>query len=360
MMSARTQGPVKIVGTGLIGTSIGLALGELGVEVFLEDSSPGVIDLAVDFGAGKKYAGAVVDLVVVAVPPDVTAQVVADQLKLHPQATITDVSSVKAPIVAKLLDQGLDLANYVGSHPMAGREVSGVLAGRSDIFTGRPWVIAANPQSSPQAIAKVEALALDLGATLVSMDPNSHDRAVALVSHAPQLVASLMAAQLIESEPSDVSLAGAGLRDTTRIAASDPRLWLQILTANSAEVVSVLRDLRVDLEELISALEKVSETGSLAKIGKVLERGNRGVASIPGKHGERATTYGKVVVMIDDKPGELARLLTEVGDIGINLEDLTLQHATGAQVGLPELYVIESVEHKLREELTQRGWKLVG
>lgn len=361
MSQARVIGPVKIVGTGLIGTSIGLALSGLGVRVLLSDSSPQVVKLSVDFGAGEKFEpGQEPKLVVVCVPPDVAASVIASELETHTEAIVTDVASVKATILSELEAASLDLTRYVGSHPMAGREQAGALSGRSDIFLGRPWIVSANKSSSKQAIETVEALALDLGASLVHLSPAEHDRAVALVSHTPQLVSSLLAARLTESEGSDVALAGQGLRDTTRIAASDPKLWIQILAANSDEVAKVVSSLKADLENVLAALENVEEPGSLASLGKLLERGNLGVARIPGKHGQRATEYAKVTVMIDDKPGELARLLTEVGQVGINLEDLTLEHAAGAAVGLPELFVLPAAEQKLVTELTARGWTIVG
>ena len=361
MSQARVLGPVKIVGSGLIGTSIGLALSALGVRVLLADSSPQVLKLAVDFGAGEKFqSGTEPKLVIVCVPPDVAASVIAAELSNHPEAVVTDVASVKGTILSELESSSLDLARYVGSHPMAGREQAGALAGRSDIFVGRPWVIAANKTSSKPAIDAVEALALDLGASLIHLSPVEHDRAVALVSHAPQLVSSLLAARLAEAAGSDIALSGQGLRDTTRIAASDPKLWLQILAANSSQIAEVVSALKIDLDQVLSSLEKVDEPGSLAAIGKLLERGNLGVSRIPGKHGQRATEYAKVIVMIDDKPGELARLLTEIGEVGINLEDLTLEHATGAAVGLPELFVLPSSEEKLISELSARGWKIVG
>lgn len=361
MSQARVLGPVKIVGSGLIGTSIGLALSGLGVRVLLADSSPQVLKLAVDFGAGEKFEpGTEPKLVVVCVPPDVAASVISTELSNHPDAVVTDVASVKATILSELEASTADLSRYVGSHPMAGREQAGALAGRSDIFTGRPWVISANKSSSKQSVDAVEALALDLGATLIHLSPAEHDRAVALVSHTPQLLSSLLAARLAESEGSDIALAGQGLRDTTRIAASDPKLWLQILAANSEQIAKVVSSLKTDLDTVLSSLEKVDEPGSLAALGKVLERGNLGVSRIPGKHGQRATEYAKITVMIDDKPGELARLLTEIGEVGINLEDLTLEHATGAAVGLPELFVLPSSEKKLVTELSARGWKIVG
>lgn len=361
MKEGKLEGPVKIVGTGLIGSSIGLALTAAGVEVLLSDSSPAVLDLAVDFGAGRKFQEKdSPKLVIICTPPDVTAEIIRQQLIAHPEAVVTDVSSVKATILTSLQEAKIDISNYVGSHPMAGREQTGALAGRSDIFTGRPWVICAHPDSTTEAIEKVEALALVLEAAVLKMEAVEHDRAVALVSHTPQLVSSLLAARLAGAEPSDVFLAGQGLRDTTRIAASDPKLWLQILSANSAEVTAVLEGLQKDLDDTLQALKNLSKAGSLATIGRVLELGNVGVSRIPGKHGERAAKYAKVTVMIDDKPGELARLLTEIGEIGINLEDLTLEHATGAQVGLPELFVLEARQQELITALDQRGWKIVG
>ena len=361
MSTARVAGPVKIVGSGLIGTSIGLALTQSGIRVLLADSSPAVQDLAVDFGAGEKFQdGQTPSLVIVCVPPDVTASVIEQQLRLHPDSTVTDVASVKATILEKLEATTADLSRYVGSHPMAGREQAGALAGRSDIFIGRPWVVSPNRLSAKSSIDLVEALALDLGASLVHLNPNDHDRAVALVSHAPQLVASLLAARLSNSQASDIALAGQGLRDTTRIAASDPKLWIQILAANSAQVAKVIESLKGDLDLVLDSLKEVGKPGSLASLGKLLEAGNLGVSRIPGKHGQSATQYAKVTVMIDDKPGELARLLTEIGEVGINLEDLTLEHATGAAVGLPELYVLPAAEKQLVSELTSRGWKIVG
>ena len=361
MSTARVAGPVKIVGSGLIGTSIGLALTQSGIRVLLADSSPAVQDLAVDFGAGEKFQeGQTPSLVIVCVPPDVTASVIEQQLRVHPEATVTDVASVKATILEKLQATTADLSRYVGSHPMAGREKAGALAGRSDIFIGRPWVMSPNRLSAKSSIDLVEALALDLGASLVHLNPNDHDRAVALVSHAPQLVASLLAARLSNSQASDIALAGQGLRDTTRIAASDPKLWIQILAANSEQVAKVIESLKGDLDLVLDSLKEVGKPGSLASLGKLLEAGNLGVSRIPGKHGQSATQYAKVTVMIDDKPGELARLLTEIGEVGINLEDLTLEHATGAAVGLPELYVLPAAEKQLVSELTSRGWKIVG
>jgi prephenate dehydrogenase len=174
----------------------------------------------------------------------------------------------------------------------------------------------------------------------------------------PQLVSSLLAARLVFAKGEDVNLAGQGLRDTTRIAASDPELWLQILQANSVEVSAVLEAFAADLTSVLESLRNLNSKESIATLRKVLEAGNSGIEKIPGKHGTKHSRYSQVIVMIDDKPGELARLLTEVGEIGINLEELKLEHSPSAQIGLVELYVIPEVEASLIADLQKRGWRI--
>jgi len=360
-MSPRTTGQVHVIGAGLLGTSIGLALRQQNVDVSITDASPANESLAIDFAAGRKLeAQDHVSLVVVCVPPDVTAKTVIQALKDFPSAVVTDVASVKSTVLTELLASDADRTRYVGSHPMAGREKGGTLAGRADLFVGRPWVIAIESDTVSNAAQTVEQLALDLGSTPIRMSAQEHDHAVALISHTPQLISSLLAAQLASAEDKDLSLSGQGLRDTTRIAASDPRLWLQILSANSGELLPVLKSFEKDLEQVIEALEHVDTSGSLSKLGKVLEAGNLGISRLPGKHGSTNTSYAQVVVMIDDKPGELARLLTEIGAAGLNVEDLNLDHASGAQVGLVELSVLPAIEEKLVSRLRTNGWKLAG
>jgi prephenate dehydrogenase len=359
-VNSRITGSVRIVGAGLLGTSIGLALAKQGVDVAITDASPAAASLAIDYGAGRaSHPGDKPDLIVVCVPPDITAALVAAELQTFPDAIVTDVASVKLSILDSLRASNADLSRYVGSHPMAGRERGGAISGRADLFIGRTWVVSPNPESSARAVNAVEDLALVVGAATVTVAADEHDRAVALVSHLPQLVASLTAAQLVDAELADVQLAGQGIRDTIRIAASDPKLWVQILSANSTDVVQLLKALSRDLDAVISALEDVSAPGALATISKALDRGNQGVSRLPGKHGAKATAYSVVTVMIDDKPGELARLLTEVGEAGVNLEEIKLEHSPSSAVGLVELFVVPSIESHLMAELAKRGWRLV-
>jgi prephenate dehydrogenase len=354
----RVQGPVRIVGAGLLGASIGLGLREHGVDVVLDDASPAALALAVDYGAGRRSTpDDRPELVVVAVPPDVTADVVARELAAFPDAVVTDVASVKSGPLERLRTLGADLSRYIGSHPMAGRERGGPISARADLFIGRPWVIAGHDDISYSRAAVVEHLALDLGATVIPMDPESHDQAVAYVSHAPQLVSTLMASRLRDAPDAALGLAGAGVRDVTRVAASDPGLWVQIIGANAGRVRPVLEGLRDELTVLIDALADPTAAGAPRTVAETMASGNAGVSRLPGKHGT-TTRFSQVVVLVDDKPGELARLFDLIGSIGINLEDLRLEHSPGAQIGIAEVSVVPEQEQRLLDELERRGWRI--
>lgn len=359
-MTARVAGQVRVVGAGLLGASIGLALRAKGVDVILFDASKATLRLAIDYGAGRAAAsGDSPALIVVAVPPDDTARVVADELATWPEALVTDVASVKTAILAELLDAGADTARYLGSHPMAGRERGGPISARADLFLGRPWVICPHEQSTAEHSRLLEDLALDLGAVPITMGPEEHDASVALVSHTPQIVSSLLARRLQPASDSAVALTGQGLRDTTRIAASDPALWVQILAANGPAISSVLSAYRDDLDAVIAALDAPDAQGSRRALAEAIAGGNAGVARLPGKHGS-AKRFSTLVVMVSDVPGELARLLTEIGELGVNMEDLRLEHSPGAQFGLAEIAVLPEAEHRLVTELEARGWKIAG
>ena len=355
---SRVAGPVHIVGAGLLGASVGLALTERGVDVPLDDASPTALALAIDYGAGRARVAGDPDpqLVVVATPPDVTADAVQGALAAFPNSVVTDVASVKLAPFVELTRRGVDLTNYIGSHPMAGRERGGAIMARTDLFVARPWVICRDGETPAAALAIVEALALELGASPIEMTPEEHDRSVGLVSHLPQIVSSLLAARLLHADDAAVGLAGQGLRDTTRIAASQPELWVQILGANREPVVELLEEFQRDVAALTEALRGADQPGSKRQIADLLAAGNRGVARIPGKHG-RTERFVTLTVLVDDQPGELARLLTELGELGINMEDLRLEHSPGAQIGFAEIAVLPEVADRAAKDLSDRGWR---
>ena len=357
-LAARVRGTVHIVGTGLLGASIGLGLRERGVDVTLEDRSPTTVALAADYGAGRVPVPGDPEpsLVVIATPPDVTADAVARALAQYPSAVVTDVASVKLAPYLELLRRGIDLTNYVGSHPLAGRERGGAVRARADLFAGRPWVLCRDHETPAAALALVEALALDLGATLTEMTPEEHDRSVGLVSHLPQVVSSVLAGRLVPASEQAIALAGGGLRDTTRVASSDPELWMQILEANREPVVELLDAFSRDIAGFTAALRDPHQPGAKRRIADLLTAGNRGVARIPGKHGS-SERFTSITVLIDDKPGQLGRLLTELGELGINMEDLRLEHSPGAQVGFAEIAVLPEVAERALADLAERGWR---
>jgi len=356
--AARTSGTVRIVGAGLLGSSIGHALRALGVDVALSDASPAQLRLAVDYGAGR--AARTDDrpsLIVVAVPPDVTAEVVERELAAFPGVVVTDVASVKLEPLRVLRERGVDLTHYIGSHPMAGRERGGAISARADIFVGRPWVVCRDGETPASDLALVEGLALDLGATPIEMTPDEHDRAVALVSHVPQLVASLLAGRFVDAPDGSLRLAGQGVRDTTRIAASGPELWVQILGANAAPVVDVLDALAGDLTAVADALRAPESPGARRAVAETIRRGNDGVERLPGKHGQNRR-FEQLVVMVDDTPGQLGRLFGELGELDVNVEDLRLEHSPGAQFGLADISVDPAVLRHAVDGLVARGWKI--
>lgn len=374
--TAATVGPVLIVGTGLLGTSLGLALSRLGVPVLLSDTSPTARALARDMGAGQIYeAGTDVSnqseqtprLVVVCAPPDVAAACVEQALLDFPDAFVTDAASVKARILTELQNSArltdADLARYVGSHPMAGREKAGAGAADADLFIGRPWVLAAHETTDDRALVAFRSLAVDVGALPVELAAAEHDQAVALVSHVPQLMSSLLAAQLAEASPQALSLAGQGLRDTTRIAASDPALWTAIIAGNRHEVAGLLKNVSAGLDNLIAALETQGDQalspGVVGAVNAVMTAGNNGRARIPGKHGQGPRRYQVVSVLVPDEPGQLGRLFNDVGAIGVNIEDFNMEHSAGQPVGQAHLSVLPVQASPLAEALSARGWRIV-
>ncbi len=367
-----TVGPVLVIGAGLIGTSLALGLRSRGVTVWLQDGSPTALALAVDMGAGQLPEEGEPSLVVVAAPPDVAGSLVAKALIDYPNAVVTDVASVKAAVlddVLRQLEQSGDeeqLDRYVGSHPMAGRARSGPANAHGDLFHARPWVLAPTSSSGDKAQIAVRDLALDLGAVPVTMDPAEHDRAVAAISHVPQLMSSLLAASLVDVPAEALSLAGQGLRDSTRTAASDPDLWTGIIAHNLAPVHEILTSI---LEDLTGLVEKLGVSGAQSvplppgatwAVNRVVAKGNQGVARIPGKHGGLPRRWESVDVLVPDEPGELGRLFSELGDAGVNIEDLTLDHSANQPVGLARLMVLPQVLEHAIETLRERGWKVAG
>lgn len=281
-----------IVGTGLIGTSVGLALSQQGMAVHLTDTDPAAAHAAAALGAGTVGEPAEqVDIAVLGVPPAEVAPVLADLQRRRTARFHTDVASVKAMPCREMTALGCDTSSVVGGHPLAGGEQSGPLAARGSLFRGRPWVLVPNEQTSAVALDCAMEVVTGCGATPVLMGAEEHDRAVALVSHAPHLVATLLAARMLHGDTDALRLAGQGVRDTTRIAAGRATLWTEILAANAGSVADVLEGVASDLLATIATLRELSTvpgtgapglpaTDELANLTRMLQRGVDGRARI--------------------------------------------------------------------------------
>ncbi len=345
---------VLIVGTGLIGASMGLALRAKGHDVLLSDQSAEHLAAAVALGAGRAVrSGDEPDVVMVAVPPAKVAAVIEGLASQYINATFSDVASVKTQPVADIEAIAAVRDRFVGGHPMAGRETSGPAGARADLFVDRLWILTPSSTVPKFRVEAVRALAEECGAVVQQMSPDEHDRAVALTSHTPQVLASLMAGLIAQAPAADIQLSGQGLRDLTRIAGSNPELWDDILAANAAEVDAVLASFADRLAGVRAALR------AGASLREMLHVGNAGRARIPAKHGGPARLADVVVsVSIDDRPGALARLFAAAADAGISIEDVRIDHMVGRENAIVDLSVRPESAEQLRDLLRGGGWQL--
>lgn len=332
-----------VLGTGLIGTSVALALTERSWTVRGWD--PNQKHLAV---AGTRHAlhparsalEAIEDaeLVVLAGPP----QAIVEQLAvLDTDALVTDVAGVKTPMV----EAARHLSRFVGGHPMAGRESTGPALATSSLFKGATWVLTTD-RSSAAALAAVTELVASLGATPLPMTAADHDAGVALISHLPHVLASALVRK-VAAHPEALELAAGGFRDLTRIALSEPSWWADVLVANRTEVASTLRDMAA---ELAAWAERIERDDSPA-VRAALEGAREVRRSL-------APPVAAVIVVLDDRPGEVARVGHALAASHVDLRDLQLRHATHGGGGILTLSVRPDEEAALRSALIADGFRL--
>jgi prephenate dehydrogenase len=255
---------VVVIGCGLIGTSVALALTRAGVRVALDDIDTDAVDQARRMGAGEVLTEdtPVADLVVIATPPSAVVDTLYDAQARGLGRAYTDVAGAKEHIWTEAELRGSDVLGYVPGHPMAGRELSGPGAAQADLFAGRPWILCPYPTVEPDALDAVDALVSLCGGRRTDLTPAAHDRAVAALSHVPQLVSSVLAAQLADLGPAVLALAGTGARDTTRIAGSDPRMWTDNLGQSAPAVAEVVERMAGDLASAAAELRRLHADGS--------------------------------------------------------------------------------------------------
>ena len=343
---------VRVVGAGLIGTSIALGLASRGASVELHDEDQNALDLAKDLLAPHVKVG-VPDLVIVATPPKTIVNVLKREFGNNPQATFIDVGSVKNNLVLEVETLTELAARFVGSHPMAGREVAGPSSAQADLFQGRAWILTPTSVTEESSIDLAKEVVEALGATAYIMSAPAHDSLLARISHLPQITSTALAGA-IEQIGDNLNLSGQGLRDMTRIANSDGELWSEILLENQNEVLKAISEYQDIITDLKDALESRDESA----LKNLFINGNKGRAKVSGKHGSKPRNYSHLLIVIKDEPGALSQLFEQCAAINANIEDLSIEHSPGQLTGLITLAFSPDDALRVQDHLLSHDWKV--
>ena len=332
---------VGVIGTGLIGTSVALSLAEQGWDTSGWDPNPDVRAELLALGAFTTVSESEADvlegadLVVLAGPPSSVPDILD---RLSTEALVTDLAGVKAGIV----DHGAGLARYVSSHPMAGREVSGPRAASPSLFRGAVWIVITDGAAT-QDLDDLEAVIKAVGANPVRMTAAEHDDAVAVVSHLPQVLAAALVGEATD-HPAGLGLASGSFRDLTRVAASNPELWTDLLVGNGEALSDVIE----------SYAERLHRWAAAVRDGKSSDVGEALAASQATRQG-MAPAVVAVAVALADQPGELAKVGHALESSQVDIRDLQLRHATYGGGGILTLSVRPGEAETLRTALVAEG-----
>lgn len=351
---------VALVGTGLIGGSIGLALRRAGVTVRGFDRDADHAAAALDAGAVDELAPdlaaavAGADLTVVAVPVGHVADVVVDALDAG-TGLVTDVGSVKAPVVAAVeAARPESAARYVGGHPMAGSEQEGLAGASADLFVGATWVLTPTGRTDPAVFAELRSWVSDLGAEAIAVAPELHDAMVAVVSHVPQLAASTLmnvANQGTEEHAVLLRLAAGGFRDMTRIASSHPAIWPDICLANRDAIVGALD---AYLDELTRVRGIVAD-GDRDALLTVLADARAARRNLPTGFPVEENLF-ELRIPVPDREGVIAEVTTLAARFGMNIADLEIAHSLEGRAGVLVLVVAERNLDAFEAALLDHGY----
>jgi prephenate dehydrogenase len=333
-----------ILGTGLIGASIGMGLRTAGWTVVGWDPDPEALERARDRGAidGPLPAGeedeSAPDMVILAGPP----QAIIDEVgSIDTDALVMDVAGIKRGVVAAARGR-----RFVGSHPMAGRETSGPEAASPALFRGAAWVLVTDGADETDLVT-VERVVETLGARPIRMTAEEHDTAVAAVSHLPQVLAGALLLEA-DAETQALDLAAGSFRDLTRVAASDPAVWAQLLAINREPVRAAIEGITARLRALADALD----AGDAPAVEAFLDDARRLRRSL-------APAIAAVRVALADRPGELARVGHALESTAVDVRDLQLRHAPHGGGGVLTLMVRPGEAEPLRHALESEGLVLV-
>lgn len=354
---------IAVIGTGLIGGSIGFALGELGHEVVGFDRDRDRLARALELGAvgaiADDIASAAVgaDLAFVALPVGAIAGAVVELLDAG-VAVVTDVGSVKGMVVAEVTQQcPTGAARFIGGHPMAGSEQEGIDGARPDLFVGAAWVVTPTSATAENAYTTLSAVLRSLRAEVVAVTPDDHDVLVSFVSHVPQLAASTLMDVATKHEAQHralLRLAAGGFRDMTRIAASQSAIWLDVLTSNRDAVLGALDAYLAGLQH---ARDLVA-TGDRDALKVLLDRARAARRNLPVGI-SMATKLVELRVVVPDTPGVLAEVTTLAGRLGVNVADVEIAHSTEGRKGVLVLIVAADDADAFEAGLRELGYHTV-
>lgn len=339
-----------MIGTGLIGGSVGLALKKRrpDVTVVAFDRDPASSARAKARGAADEIvddpSSAVLgaDIVILATPVRSIAGIVSEVApSLSPGAVLTDVGSTKARLVAEVETSLPEGVTFIGGHPMAGAAEDGIEAATSDLFDGAWWVLTPTTSSDAADYRRLHGLLTTLGARVMALAPEEHDELMAIISHVPQLTATALMTQAAtrgEDHAGLLALAAGGFRDVTRIAASNPEIWLDICEENAAAISSALTHFAERLEGLRDLVERQDREG----LRLVFLAAREARRNLPHKAVEG--DLFEVTMPVPDRPGVLAEVTTTIGNLGVNIEDLGISHATEGGRGVLTLAITGRAE----------------
>ena len=330
-----------IAGTGLIGASIGLGLSRANWEVRGWDPDPAALATAHEMGAIGTAVSSFDDLVagtddvvILAGPP----RAVLDQIRvIETAALVIDVAGVKLDAVASAAGK-----RFVGTHPMAGREIRGPAAATPSLFRGATWVITTDG-AAEEDVEFVERMLEQLGARPLRMTAAEHDAGVAMISHLPQVLATALVNEAADRTKT-LELVAGSFRDLTRVAASDPANWVDVLELNTPQVLAVIEDFRERLGRVADALQHDDDAALRAFLGR-------------GQQIRRDLAPGAVAVRVAlaDEPGELARVGRAFGAASVDIRDLQLRHAPHGGGGVLTVSVRPGEDAALRTALEDEG-----
>ncbi len=358
-------GTLAVIGVGLMGGSLGLAGREragLG-EVVGFSRTRATLDLALERGAITRAAASLADavaeadLVVVASPVCLVVEHVKAALRVSPpHAVVTDVGSTKGPLMRALTPD--EQRRCIGGHPLCGSEAAGVANARASLYDGATYFLTPGAHVDAEAYQNVHAFVGDLGARPVAVDPDEHDRLMAVVSHLPHVLANVLMTQAGQHAGARDALLSAGpsFRDLTRIAGSNRRVWTDIFLENRAALLAAVATFQEGLQELLEALA----AGDPERVGDTITRA--------ASHRERMLADGslvpselyRLVVAIPDRPGVLRQITVALGDANINIEDLALHHMSAELGGTLTVYVLgEDVARRAGHILAALGFEVL-